>query len=206
MPNGYTGTLGNVFQSFQNIGLQDLWLPFALIFVLSYVALQKSGVLGDSKDAKKYNLAIAIVISLLVVIPHVTRTYPAGADPIDIINNAIPNVAVILVVIVMFLILIGLFGGKAGWTGSLAGFIVLASAVAIGWIFLRAAGYLQYGGAVLNFLDNPETQALIIIILVFGLIVYFITKEPREGEHGGALSGFFNALREGFGGGGGGHH
>ncbi|MBS3127925.1 hypothetical protein J4410_02175 [Candidatus Woesearchaeota archaeon] len=191
----YTGNIGQVLT---NIGLQDLWLPFALFFVLSFVALQKSGVLGHKdEDAKKYNIVISLVISLLVVVPHIMGVYPPNSDPVNIVNAAIPNVAILLVAIVMFLILIGLFAGKSGWTESMSGFIVLISFIAIIWIFLRAAGYAQYGGAFWSFLDNSEVQAVIVIILIFTLIVWFVTKEPGEGHFGDGIKSFFEGLGKG---------
>ena len=189
--------IGTIGQVLSNIGLQDLWLPFVLFFVLSFVALQRSKVLGDGDNAGRYNIAVSFVISLIVVIPHIMGVYAPESDPINIINAAIPSVAILLVAIVMFMILIGLFAGKSGWTESMAGFIVLISFIAIVWIFLRAAGYVQYGGAFFNFLDNPEIQAVIVILLIFGVIVWFVTREPGEGHFGDGIASFFENLGKG---------
>ncbi|MBI2652090.1 hypothetical protein HYX00_01375, partial [Candidatus Woesearchaeota archaeon] len=48
----------------------DVLLPFLLIFVIVFAILQKTKILGDSK--KNLNVVVAIVVGLLVVIPHVT--------------------------------------------------------------------------------------------------------------------------------------
>src|SRR3989338_3857775 len=131
-----------VAQIFEAISLQDLWLPFALIFVVMFAAMQKTHILGSGPEARKYNMAISLIIGLLVVIPHLLGKYPKGSDPVLIMNNAIPNVAVAAIAIVMFLVLLGVFGGgKTNWTSGWTGLIVLVSAGFVIWIFLASAGY-----------------------------------------------------------------
>jgi len=99
-------------------GLTDLLLPFVLIFTIIFAILQKTDILGKGK--KNLNVALALVISLMVVIPHILQYYPDPQyDPVVIINSAIPNVSIIIVAVVMILLLIGLLGGEAKWIGGL---------------------------------------------------------------------------------------
>jgi len=49
-----------------------------LIFTIIYAALYKSKILGE--DRKNFNVIIALVVALSVIIPHVLGTYPAGYD------------------------------------------------------------------------------------------------------------------------------
>ena len=62
----------------------DLLLPFLLIFTIVFAVLQKSNILG--KDKRNFNSVIALVVSLSVVIPHITGSYPAGFDVVEIIQ------------------------------------------------------------------------------------------------------------------------
>lgn len=158
----------------ESIGLTDVILPFILIFTVVFAILQKAKIFGS--ESKKYNIVFALVVSLLVVIPHVTGRYPPGADVVDIINQAIPGVSVLIIAVIMFLVLAGIFfepkGG--GWVSAL---VLLLSIGAVTWIFGKAAGWWQNAPFWLN---DPDIQALVVIILVFGIIIWFITSEPSE--------------------------
>ena len=133
-------------------------------------------------------MALSLVISLMVVVPHILGYYPdPSSDPINIINNAIPNVSVVIIAIVMILLLIGLFGGDVKWLGgSISGWIAIIAFLIVTFIFGRAAGWWANGRFPdwLIWLDDPDTQALIVIILVFGIIVWLITKEPAKDKEG----------------------
>ena len=56
------------------LGLTDVILPFMLIFVIIFAILQKTKILGESR--KNLNVVIAIVVGLLVIIPHATGRFP----------------------------------------------------------------------------------------------------------------------------------
>jgi len=177
--------LGNdIARTLNRFGLSDLWLPFLLIFTIVFAALQKSKLLGS--DRRKYNLVVALSISLMTVIPHITGTYPPGYDVVDIINTAIPQTIIIFVAIIMFLVLIGIFGIEAKEGSAISGVALLVSLVAIVYIFVRAAGGFEASNWFTRAIDNPDVQMLVVILLVFGVIVWFITSEPGGGP--GAVS------------------
>ena len=173
----------NVIYYLESMGLTDVILPFVLIFTVVFAILQKARIFGT--DSKKYNIIVGLVIGLLVVIPHVTGRYPPGADVVDIINTAIPAVSVLVIAIIMFLVLVGIFfeAEAGGWVSSL---VLLFSILAVVWIFGKAAGWWFN---MPFWLDDPDVQALVVIILVFGIIVWFITAEPSS-------TGFFDKLKE----------
>ncbi|MBI1969998.1 hypothetical protein HYS48_04860 [Candidatus Woesearchaeota archaeon] len=166
----------------ESLGISDVLLPFLLIFTIVFAILQKIEILGERK--KNLNVVVALVMALAVVIPHVTESYPPGADVVEIINRALPNVGVVAVVIIMLLLLVGLLSGKDQWGGgsSFAGLLAAVAFIAVIWIFYRAARpYGTYSeGAFGGVLANPDVQALLIIIIIFGLVIWFITKEPGE--------------------------
>lgn len=186
------------FKLLENLNLTDFWLPFIIIFVVVFAALQKSGILG--KDNKKFNVIIALALGLIVTIPHVLGKYPVGKDPITIINTAVPNVAIILVAIVMVLILIGMFGGASKFGGGfLGGIIALVAFAFVIYIFVDAAGLLKGTSIGMpSFLRDPATQSVIVIVLIFGIIVYFITKEDSTSTSGGGVMKFFEKIGDWF--------
>jgi hypothetical protein len=160
-------------------GLTDALLPFLLIFVILFAILQKTKVLGEGK--KNFNVIVSLVISLLVVIPHVTNSYPPEGDVVLIINTALPQVSIIFVAIIMLLVLIGILGGEAHWMGgSLSGWIAIISFIVIIWIFGRAAGWFSYVPGWLRWIQDPDVWALIVILLVFGIVIWFITRDSEE--------------------------
>lgn len=177
----------------EQFGLLDAVLPFILIFAVIFTVTSRTKVLGDKKNV---HMLVALVISLLVVIPHVMGTYPPGQDVVNIINSALPNVSLVIVIIVAALILMGIFLPQA--TGvPMGGVLAFLSVGVIIYIFGISAGWWQGGGGPFSFLSNPDIQALVVIILVFAVVIFLITAESPGEKIFGGLRGLF--------GGGGGH-
>lgn len=172
---GY-GSGGGVFSNFvywlDYWGVREIILPFILIFTIFFAVLQRIHLFG-AKD-KKYNLAISLAISLLVVIPHATGMYPADTDVVNIINDAIPEVALLVIVVVLLLMMLGLGFGRA-YGYNVTGWIALIAGAILVMIFLSSVTTLP----ILSYID-PSIQALIVILLVFGLVIWFVTREPQE--------------------------
>ncbi len=173
----------------ENMGLSSVLLPFLLVFTIVFATLRQSKILGDEK---KFHLIIAMVMAFAVVIPHVLGRYPPGRDIVVMINSALPQVSIVLVAILMVLIMLGMFAPDIDILGSnLGGWAVILSIGAVFVIFGNAAGWFQLPGW-LNFMRDTATRSLIIIILIFGIIIAFITSEPSKGKDGG----FGKAIRE----------
>jgi hypothetical protein len=152
-------------------GVADVLLPFLLIFTLVFAVLQKTNILGTGK--KNLNVIIALVVGLSVVIPHVVGGYPPEADVVNLINVIIPQISLVAIALLMLLLLTGIFAPV--WVSkSISGVLALISFIAVVIIFgsalnLWESGWIYYFG--------EETIAFVIIILVFGLIIWFITRE-----------------------------
>ena len=145
-------------------GLTDVLLPFLLIFVIIFAILQKTKILGESK--KNLNVVVALVVGLLVVIPHVTNRFPPDADPVVIINEALPQVSLVLVAIIFLLILIGVFGQDMVMLGvSMPGWVTVISLGIILWIFGGAAGWWSNGFD--QFLEEKFGSEAIAILIIF---------------------------------------
>lgn len=186
--------LENMVQSLESYGVSDVLLPFILVFTIVYAVMQKTKLLGDGK--KQFNVIISLVLAFSVVIPHVLGKYPRNADIVDIMNKALPQVSIVIVAIVMVLIILGVFGTNINLAGAtLGGWFALIAILSVIFIFGSAAGWgwLQFG--FLRRIDS-DLKNLIVIILVFGVIIHFITKETP----GDKTEGFFrkggNLLKE----------
>ncbi len=157
------------------IGLSDVILPFLLVFTVIYAILIKTKILGEYKKNRNFAIAVAFVVALLVIIDgHV----------VSIINKAIPNVGVVVIAILMFLILIGLMGGDVKWMGnSVSGWIALVSFVVIIYIFGAAAGWWgDTSSPWMRWMNDPTTVATVIVLLVFGILIWFITSDPDNSK------------------------
>jgi len=190
--------MAGIYEAIQNlwsVGGLDIILPFLLFFTILFAVLQKTKLLGEK--AKKFNIIIALVIALLIVIPHVVyddRDVTNGKlggqlrgmpDVVEIVNNSLPSIAVWVVAILMLLLFIGVGWKEEAklstpdwlkWTFFGVGVIV------VGYIFGSSAGLFQSLPAPLRFLNDPVNQATLLIIIVFGLIIAFIVGGDSEGE------------------------
>ncbi len=156
----------------EQFGLLDAVLPFILIFAIIFTVTNKTKVLGEKRSI---HTLVALVIALLVVLPHVMGTYPPGQDVVNIINSALPNVSLVIVIIVAALILVGIFRPEKEGV-PFGGFFALLSVGAIIYIFGLSAGWWKSAGWF-GFLSNPDIQALVVIVLVFALVIFFITSD-----------------------------
>jgi len=186
--SGSNGILAQGIFRLQEIGIMDVILPFILIFTIVFAILQKTKILGhddtpEKKPKKNFNAVIALVMGLAVVVPHITGTYPTPeSDIVNIVNTALPNVSVVLIAVVMMLLMIGVFGGGVDFSKSkIAGWAVGFAILATLFIFGTAAYWWELPNW-LNFLYDSDTQALIVILLVFGALIAFITSDDKPND------------------------
>jgi hypothetical protein len=176
---------------FQTYGLLDFILPFILVFTIVFAVMQKSKILGDNKQ---FNVVIALVLGLLFVAPHVMGTYPLGYDPVDVLNESLPSISLVSIAAIMMLLLLGIFGQKFAETAK-------------PWIALFSIGFVVYiFGASLDWWTGPynmfywwtpQLTELLVVIAVFGVIVYYITKKPDDKA---SVTGAFKDTFSGIGG------
>lgn len=188
--SGSGGILAQGIFKLQEIGIMDVILPFILIFTIVFAVLQKTKILGTEEDGKRpkknFNAVISLVMALAVVVPHITGMYPTpGSDVVNIINTALPNISIVLVAVIMMLLMIGVFGGgvdfsKSGFMGWAVAFAIAATIFIFG-----TAAYWWELPQWMGFLYDSDTEALIVILLVFGALIAFITaddtpKDPKK--------------------------
>jgi len=172
--------------SLERIGFVDVLLPFLLIFTIIFSVLEKTKILGEGK--RNMNVGISFIFALMVVVPHVTGNFPAGYDPVAIINAALPSVSLVAVAVIALMILIGLFAHDRVMLGMTApGWVGLFSIVTLVFIFGSAAGWWNQG--VLIWLDSifgSDVVAIVIMLLVFGIIIAFVTGGGGDESKGAA--------------------
>jgi len=176
--------------SLDRLGLTDVILPFILIFSIMYAISASVKHIGGSEENNKLRVIISFVVSLLVIIPHVTRSYPRGMDVVQIINNSIPQVAMLIVGTMMALMLLGALGISSikGHTGKHQGKIVIAAFVIVALIFWDNLNYGSIGRIpFLGWFSNGDVQAILIIFIVFGLIVKLIVGDEGSSKSKNAV-------------------
>lgn len=166
----------------ESMGLMDVMLPFALIFVIIYAV---SAVVPHFSEEKRLRIVLSTIISLVVVIPHVTNSYPPGMDVVNIINSSIPQVVMLIVGVVLTLILIAATLGRSTVFDAWTGWVRWIALALVALIFLDNInfGYGQgFFGSLTGFgwFSDPDMQALLLIVVVFGLIVYFVTSGDKK--------------------------
>lgn len=192
-----TTTFTQLFRTLEYYGLSDALLPFLLIFTIIFAMLQKTRILGAGK--KNFNVMVALIIAAMVVIPHITRSYPTRYDLVEILNSALPNVSILIIAIVMGLLLIGLLGGEARWMGgSLSGIIAILAFAAIIYIFGGAAGWWR--NVFFRWWDR-DVVTLVVVILVFAIVIWYITKEEEPAQQASRFKSFLEEFGKTFGGG-----
>ncbi len=164
----------NLGATLQSFGVVDILLPFLLVFTIVFAVLQRTHVLGHRKN---FNVVIALVLGLLFITPHLAGTYPLGYDPVQVLNEVLPSISLVAIASVMLLILLGIFGRT--FSRNMAPIIAI---FAIGFVVYIFGSALHFWDAPSDAFSwwTPETTELIVILLIFGVIVYLITKEPGD--------------------------
>jgi hypothetical protein len=163
------------------LGVADVILPFFLVFTIVFAILQKSKILGKGDGVKRYNVIVALAMGFAVVFPHILGRYPPGMNIVLIINNALPQVSILLIGIIMLLLMLGAFGLKwPGQEGSGGSLVVIISIILIVYVFTTSAGLFGHQFPWwLWWLADPHTQTMLVTLLVFGVVVWLITREEK---------------------------
>lgn len=171
--------LQNIILRLESLGLSDLLVPVILIFSIVFA------ILNTIKLFKKnINLLLALVISLLTVIPHVTGSYPPCYDIVIIINTALPKIGLVIIGLMMFLLVIGLFGLKLDF------FNKFLPIIAIMAFIITLVSFLTTGTgkcAPLIDLNIPFSGILyyLVPIAIMLIIILFITGKGKKKRKGG---------------------
>lgn len=178
-------TLANALDFFREFGVFDVILPFLLVFTVVYATLQKTSLLG--KDKANLDSMVAFVIGLLVV---------AATKIVGIINEALPQIMVLVIVGLSFLLMLGIFAKPEGsffdaLEGNFRIGLMIVFSMAVVLIFLgviensKGESWLEYGW---NFAINNWNGAIVGGLALLAIIVAAIWlvvgggKKENKGE------------------------
>ena len=188
--------LGKAVEFLRDFGLFDVILPFLLVFTITYAVLEKTRILGTIKVTgtdeyipnKNLNSMVSFVVALLVV---------ATANIVRAINESLPNIVLLLVASISFLLLIGVFLKDAmdfpkdhpNWNKA---FIIIMF-IAVILIFLNAiymivngesVSVLEYGiNSIIENWSGTVFGAIVVLVVVV-IAMVFITRgsSPNKKE------------------------
>lgn len=155
----------------QEIGFYDYFLPFILIFAITFALLENSGILGQNK--KNINIIISMAVGLILIVQQ---------PVVEIINTFLQKSSLIIVVILIALLVIFLIGGsgklKAGGVGF--GIVILIIILSLIWALSPNIGiefpfWLEL---------SDRTKNLILMLLIFLIVPLLIAggrRQPGEG-------------------------
>lgn len=178
--------LANALQFLKDFGFFDVVLPFLLIFTIVFGILEKTKVFGtedgkpSGKPQQRINAMVAFVIALFfVAIPSLVAS----------IQVSLPQIAMLLIVIIVFLMLIAslasgdkpfsLFNLESGKTFWIAIMYILIFTGVIA-IFMNSFGWLD---PVLDYVKSNWSDTLIVSLIFLVIIVvtiYIVVKEPTN--------------------------
>lgn len=185
---------GGVIEFFGRLGIYDVVLPFLLTFTIFFAVLERTKVLGteefegDEYTKKNLNAMVAFIVAFLVV---------ATPKMVAVINEALPNFVLLVLVSISFLMLVGTFYGRdelkegvkldKGWKT----FLMILSFIGVVLIFAHAVPYKGEPWLVFAWdyvVDNFTSTAVssVVMILVFIGLMYWITKDnvKKNGKNG----------------------
>lgn len=152
-------------------------LPFILVFTLIFAILEKSKILGEGKH--QVNSIISLVIGLLIIGVGVAR---------DMINDIIPVIAVVAVIIFVFMLLLGVTAGKEGALireGGLNKPLQITVGILVGIVLIITL--LWSSGKIpqlASFFKNPETapifQSVVFLIITAAVAAILFTSGKSE--------------------------
>jgi hypothetical protein len=181
--------LQGAIEFLRDFGLFDIVLPFLFVFTIVFAILEKTFILGKDGDSPKKNLnaMVAFVIAFSVVSTN---------QIVNAINQILPNIVLLLVLSVSFLLLVGIFmkSGELDFKESLG--------KPLFWIFIL----IMFFGVLIIFLNSlehegqswlsigfeyivqnssgPITTTVILLVVMVGAI-YWITKSGNGNDSGG---------------------
>ncbi len=163
----------DIFRLLQQWGFLDFVLPFLLIFALVFAILNKVRLFEE----RSINGTIAFVVGVMSIIPHFTGVAP-NLDPVLLINEFLRSTSIILLAILCVILLLGLAGGQI--PSLVLWIVVIFALLFLGYNIIYAV-FPSYAPNF-NFIKDPATQALAIILFVMGLVVYFVVRDPTAGR------------------------
>jgi hypothetical protein len=152
-------------------------IPFILVFTLFFAILEKSKILGEKKH--QLNSIISLSMGLIIVGVGVTR---------DMINDIIPVVAVVAIIIFVFMLLVGFTAGKEGalvQDGGLNKTLQIVIGIMVGIVLIStilwSSGKIPVLSAFFHSDGNaPVFQSIVFLIIVAVVVAILFTSTKGD--------------------------
>ena len=178
---------GNVFLELESMGLFDVMLPFLLVFSIAFSVINKTKIFGDKKGV---DVIVALVLAFLAVRSRVF---------VGLMKSFLPNVAMFMIIILMFLMMLGIFAGeKKEWKG-----VALGLGALVSFIFILFALFFDY---TTNYVEFPywlrdlfygiddRTKGIILFIGVLVIVIWIATREKPSDKSESLVDRFIKGI------------
>ncbi len=158
----------NVLREWYEFGLLDVIIPFVLVFTIVYAILQKTRVLGSTKDGKpknNINAMLAFVVGFTVI---------ATLQIVNVITILSQYFVLATIAITLVVIIAALMGIKSWKKTKLP--LIIGSVITL-IIAIYALGFNKKIN--LGFFDQRIVPIVLGLLLVCG-IIYYITKGAEK--------------------------
>lgn len=173
--------LGSAVEFLQDFGFFDVILPFLLVFTIVFGILEKTKIFGVEKvgdkeyPKKSINSMIAFTIAFFVI---------AAKEVVASIQVSLPQVVLVLIVLVCFMMLAGSFMGDKQFSlekhTTLVSVLTVVILIAVVMIFMNSFGWLE--GAYKFFSNSSYLLVPIVFLLVIlGAIMYVMSGDKSKG-------------------------
>ncbi len=157
----------SVFSELQAMGVYDYVLPFLLMFAITFAILEKLKIFGDKSNI---NLLVSLIMGLVLV---------SRPDITFMINNFIPKISLFILVILMFLIVFGIFGGRTeGWESYGIIIALVVCIVAVIWALYPGGLY----GLPYWLRPDSRDKAWIVLLITIVVAIAFIKGKGNDSE------------------------
>jgi hypothetical protein len=171
----------------KDFGFFDVVLPFLLVFTIVFAILEKTMILGKEKvggeDRPKKNLdaMVAFSIALFVI---------AASNVVAVLQQSLPMVTLVLIVIICFMLLMGSFMGTGEFSFNnykyTKYFLVFFILIGLSLIFLGAIessngdSWLRIAWDYIqeNWFTGPAFSGIIFLIIIVLVIIYVLDAFP----------------------------
>lgn len=187
-------TFRGIIDFFGDLGMYDVVLPFLLVFAVTFAILEKTKIFGeiqvgdDKFTRKNYNAIVAFVLGFLVV---------ASTKVVSIINEAMANIAIIMIGFVSFMITIGVFYqdqdmfADEEFVKKYRTPIAISTLIAVILIMLNVlktddgTSWFMIGYNFISRYWDSNVVGSIIMLVLIAFFIRWIQKPPKKEKSGG---------------------
>lgn len=164
-------SLYTILREWEEFGIFDIVLPFLLVFTVIFAILQSTKILGAKKNV---DAVVALVLALLVI---------QSETIVGTIRRFLPNVALAVIVILMFLLFLGIFIGPREWRrSSLVAAAAIIAIVAIFWSLARGTEWVGALAPITEWLQRLPVGIIAVLIIIIAAVIVVLSESGKEGK------------------------